>query len=372
VIFGLKRTRLALLQDFDFVIAGGGPAGSAAGISLERSGWRVAIFEAGSFDREKPGETLPPEINPLLRELGVWESFQAQSPVECPGVVSAWGGRVDEVDYTYNPFGTGWHIDRRRFDEMLFDSARRAGAFASPRQRVNFVRENGGWRVERHVQSHAAPPVYARFVIDATGRHGIRIENRPKRIVDDVLLATVIRTSVPAAGKRDLRTWIEAVPSGWWYSACLPAGQIVAMFFTGRETFRRGKDFISRQLEDAPLTRARLQGAVAIGTRAEVVSVSSSCREQIVGDGWLSTGDSASSFDPLSGRGIFKAIRQSIAAAKAAEATLRGDAAALDSYAKTVRNEFDACLSQKAIFYGAHALTVDHPFWKARADGDRR
>ncbi|HEY3841602.1 MAG TPA: NAD(P)/FAD-dependent oxidoreductase [Bryobacteraceae bacterium] len=352
-----------MLQDFDFAIAGGGPAGSTAGMCLARSGWRVAIFEAGSFDREKPGETLPPEINPLLRELGVWESFQAQSPVECPGVVSAWGGRVDEVDYTYDPFGPGWHIDRRRFDEMLFNSASRAGASTYPRQRVNFVRENGGWRVERS----AKPPVFARFVIDATGRNGIRIESNPVRIVDDVLLATILRTSISAAGKRDLRTLIEAAPSGWWYSACLPAGQIVAMFFTGRETFRREEDFIPGQLEHAPLTRARLQGAVAIGARAEVVSVSSSYREQIAGDGWLATGDSASSFDPLSGRGIFKAIRQSIAAAKAAEAALGGDAAALDDYAVTVQNEFDAYRTQRAIFYGAHALRVSHPFWKARA-----
>jgi flavin-dependent dehydrogenase len=71
--------------------------------------------------------------------------------------------------------------------------------------------------------------------------------------------------------------------------------------------------------------------------------------------------------DPLSGRGIFKAIRQSIAAATAADATLRGDAAALDGYETAVRNEFDAYLSQKAMFYAAQAACAGHSFWKARA-----
>src|SRR5262249_50817902 len=161
----------------------------------------------------------------------------------CPGVVSAWGGRVDEVDYAFNPFGPGWHIDRRRFDRMLFDSARQAGAWACSGQRVHFVREARGWRAERS-EGH---PVFAPFAIDATGRNGIRMDGSPGRIVDDILLATVIRISVATPAKRDLRTLIEAGPCGWWYSACLPTSQTVAMFFTGRETFHRGKDFLDEQ-----------------------------------------------------------------------------------------------------------------------------
>jgi flavin-dependent dehydrogenase len=352
-----------LSQRYDVAIVGGGPAGATAGMCLARSGWRVAIFEAGSFDREKAGETLPPETNPLLRELGLWELFRAQAPVECPGVVSAWTGPVDEVDYAFNPFGSGWHIDRLRFDKMLFEAARRGGAQVYSGQRVSFVRDGGDWRAV----STGGPPVIARFLIDATGRGVAQADGNRERIVDDVLVATVVRLSFLKTEKRDLRTLIEATPSGWWYSACLPANRMIAMFFTGRETFRRGDDFLREQLDSAPLTNRRVQRDAAASTSVSVVSASSSCRRQIAGDGWLCTGDSASSFDPLSGRGIFKAIRQSVAAAKAADATLRGDLTAAGGYAAMVRAEFDVYLSQKTRFYGSQVAWADRPFWKARA-----
>jgi 2-polyprenyl-6-methoxyphenol hydroxylase-like FAD-dependent oxidoreductase len=188
-----------------------------------------------------------------------------------------------------------------------------------------------------------------------------------ERIVDDVLVATVVRLSFPNTKKRDLRTLIEATPSGWWYSASLPANRMIAMFFTGRGIFRRGDDFLREQLDSAPLTNRRVQRDASASSSVSVVSASSSCRREIAGDGWLCAGDSASSLDPLSGRGIFNAIRQSAAAARAVDATLRGDLAAPGGYAAMVRGEFDVYLSQKTRFYGSQIVWADHPFWKARA-----
>ena len=53
--------------------------------------------------------------------------------------------------------------------------------------------------------------------------------------------------------------------------------------------------------------------------------VASSCRKTISGEAWLAVGDSASSYDPLSGRGIFKAMRQGTNAAIAVDGFLRGE-----------------------------------------------
>ncbi len=355
--------RTGLLPDFDFVIAGGGPAGAIAGMSLARSGWRVAVFEATGFDQERPGETLPPEINPLLRELGLWSHFQSLSPIECPGVISAWAGQPRETDFLFHPLGPGWHIDRRRFDRMLFHAAESEGALTFPRQRADFSRGGAGWRV----RGSSGLTIQARFAIDATGRNGYRIDGSRERIVDDLLLATIVRISFAGTVTRDLRTLIEAIPSGWWYSACLPRNQMIAMFFTARELYRRSGGFVREQLDLAPLTRARIGQEQILATHTAVVPVSSSCRARIAGDGWLAAGDSASSFDPLSGRGIFKALKQGADAARAADACLRGDGAALDRYADAVRREFDSYLAQKKLFYGDPVMWREYPFWKARA-----
>lgn len=53
----------------DVAIIGGGPAGCAAAISLALSGLRVALLERTSYGPARVGETLPPAVQPLLREL---------------------------------------------------------------------------------------------------------------------------------------------------------------------------------------------------------------------------------------------------------------------------------------------------------------
>src|SRR4051812_31756484 len=114
----------------DFLVAGGGPAGATVGLCLARAGARVAILEATSYDGERFGETVPPEINPVLRELGLWDAFLSLSPAVSPGIVSAWGDAPVEQDFVGNPHGEGWRVNRNVFDAMLLDQARRAGAIA--------------------------------------------------------------------------------------------------------------------------------------------------------------------------------------------------------------------------------------------------
>jgi flavin-dependent dehydrogenase len=336
------------------------------GLRLTRLGWRVLIFEAGRFDRDRPGETLPPEINPVLRELGLWQRFQAMQPIEAPGIISAWSGfQTHESDFAFNAYGAGWHIDRCRFDRMLFDAAQDEGASVFSAERVEFDRETSGWMVRRR----DGTSLFARFAIDATGRNGLRMDESRERTIEDSLIATILRIDFRDTRPRELRTLIEAAPCGWWYSACVPDNGLIAMFFTGRECYRRGNDFVEGQLEAAPMTQSRIAKDGMWNGRTRVVAVSSSLRKQIYGNGCLAAGDSACSFDPLSGRGIFKALRHGAEAAQAVDEALRGNRAACCVYAESVRREFDAYAQQRAAFYAAHSKWEGQPFWQARTRG---
>jgi len=53
--------------DFDFAVAGGGPAGSAAAISLAQRGHSVVLFERETFPRFHIGESLLSTANDALR-----------------------------------------------------------------------------------------------------------------------------------------------------------------------------------------------------------------------------------------------------------------------------------------------------------------
>ncbi|HEY1342798.1 MAG TPA: hypothetical protein VGF59_35085 [Bryobacteraceae bacterium] len=329
-----------MAERYDAAVAGGGPAGAVAALSLARRGWRVCLYDASVFGSDRFGETLPPEINPVLRELNLWDEFLALDPLESPGMLSSWGGVRAEQDFIRNPHGPGWHIDRNCFDEMLRVQAVAAGVDRFPRRAAN---------------------IEARFLVDATGAHGQRVAEDPGREIDDRLLAIVLRAAGAIA---DQRTYIESAPGGWWYSAPLPGSRIVAMFFTDCKMYTREGIVLEEQLADAPLTRGRLLRAEILESRT--VYASSSVRRMIAGDGWLAAGDAASSYDPLSGRGIFKALRHGQNAALAADAYLRGDPRPLADYAAYVRAEFDAYVRERRTFYATERRWRDREFWRAR------
>src|SRR2546430_3262457 len=74
--------------DFDFAVAGGGPAGSSAAISLGRHGHSVVLFERDTFPRFHIGESLLSTANDAFATLGVAERIEAACfPVK-------WGARL--------------------------------------------------------------------------------------------------------------------------------------------------------------------------------------------------------------------------------------------------------------------------------------
>jgi hypothetical protein len=244
---------------------------------------------------------------------------------------------------------------------MLCGQAAAAGAARVRGECQPIARAADRWRVGG---------VEARVLVDAAGRHGLRIDGPCQREFDDRLLALIFRAARPGNLPHDRRMFIEAAPAGWWCSAPLPEGQATAMLFTDCALYRREGIVPEEQLHAAPLTRGQLRDAELCGPRA--VYVSSSCRWRIAGEAWLAAGDSASCYDPLAGRGIFKALRQGGRAAEAVDAYLAGGADALERYAAGVRAEFDAYAPQRRLYYASETRWSGQTFWRGRVYTARR
>jgi flavin-dependent dehydrogenase len=358
----------------DVVVIGGGPAGAAVARGLALRGRDVVLLEATAFDRPRFGETIAPEANPLLRELGVWDEFGKSGALESPGTVSAWGSLVpSETDFLRNVHGSGRHVDRNAFDAMLCRAAAAAGA--DVRLSTRAVRCTRGTDVERttgrglvwHVTTNdgrSDGEIDARFVIDASGRNGIRLGPDDRRLVDDALIAIFVRLAHEDAASTDLRTLVEAVPDGWWYCAPLPSGETVAVFLTDPELYANTGIVLGEQLEHAPLTRARLEAARLAASH--VLNVTSSVRMHPTGDHYAAAGDAAAAYDPLSGYGITKALDDARALAAAVDSALNGDGTSLAAYADRVRRAFDAYTVQRHDYYALEHRWPDRSFWRNR------
>lgn len=75
---------------FDVVVAGGGPAGCAAALTLVRAGRRVLPADAGTGP-PKAGETLVPAGRVVLGDLAVTDRVLGPGHLHCYGTLSAWG-----------------------------------------------------------------------------------------------------------------------------------------------------------------------------------------------------------------------------------------------------------------------------------------
>ena len=150
----------------EVAILGGGAAGSAAALTLLAAGARVCVIESSDFSDARVGETIPPDANALLFELGVHEDFLKQGHLPCYGSHSLWGSaQLGHNDFLTSPHGHGWHLDRARFDRWLLGRAEAAGA----RRIVAEGRAHAGADRVTTLSAGGAG-IDADWFVDATGR----------------------------------------------------------------------------------------------------------------------------------------------------------------------------------------------------------
>ncbi len=250
--------------DLDVLVIGGGPAGSACAIRLARGGARVAIAEASEFSRFRIGETIAPSVRPVLAQLGIEGGDDATGRRHRPALPRRGGSRNRRRRPSMlNPHGRGWRVDRKSFDRMLFEQARKAGAIAFTRCRLvagerranvwtfvlrsptGLVHGRAQWVVAATGRSASAPLAPSRSRLWLDRLFGIAL-------IGDAGERTKVRAPAPAT--------VEAAPAGWWYSVAIPDGRLLTVFFTDADLLPKGKRalgaFLHDQLAYSPLTRA--------------------------------------------------------------------------------------------------------------------
>jgi len=280
----------------DVIIVGSGPAGAASAISCAQRGLNVVIIEEEQFPRYRPGETLHPGMEPLLKELGVAEQIQKAGFLRHKGNWVQW-----ELEKRFVPFGSdeagpwlGYQAWREDFDAILLERAISLGVeVCQPCRALRPIINHN--RVAGVVTSDAE--VCSSFVIDATGRRQWLAQKLKLRInkYSPRLIARFgyVEGECPV---RDDAPSIVVDNKGWTWTA-----RVRPHVYQWTRL-----SFVNEVLEKGWLPE-EFQGLKPLG-KTSGANMTWRMAIQPGGPGYFLVGDAAAVLDPASSHGVLKAI----------------------------------------------------------------
>lgn len=357
-------------ENYDLIVIGAGPGGSAAAITAARSGARVIVLEKGDYGRDKIcGDGLTPRAIKVLDKLG----FDYGDAHRIRGLRMQANGKDRELDWAsdgrFPSYGAVWR--RTELDAALIDAAIGAGAdirynsTAIPLVETTAANHQRciGVEVSRKTSEGVKTSrIYAPMTFLAAGAAGkaarvlgatrlegetyglaIRAYAKSPRHDDDMLEACL--TMSDAQGR--------SVPGyGWMF----PCGDGTVNVGTGALSSMKGFKHLNLN-ELLEIYRKHVQGPWELGEweskpRAWRLPMTVEKRQ---GPGWMAVGDAAGMVNPMNGEGIDYALE---AGTMAAEFFIQNPETAPDQYEIALQNGFDEFLKTGRRF----SLLIGHPW----------
>jgi flavin-dependent dehydrogenase len=318
--------------DFDFAVAGGGPAGSSAAISLGQRGYSVVLFERETFPRFHIGESLLSTANDAFAALGVTKQIENAS------FPQKWGARLFThdgqsgryVDFTCVREVTRpqtYQVCREEFDRILLERAREVGV--NVREACNVITcEFAPDAAILEVASRAdgAPAgVRVRALVDATGRGGLLARRFNLRTEEPRLANIAIYshyTNVPRLGgprPDDIRL-IARNDAGWFWLIPISKELTSVGVVLPKAVYRRlangsAEETLNNTIADTPIV-AELMREARREWPVRVEKDFSYSASAYAGDRWILAGDAGSFLDPVFSTGVSIAMESGIEAAE--------------------------------------------------------
>lgn len=310
------------LDPFDLLIVGAGPAGSFAAERLAQGGVRVALF-----DGRPEGEPKACGGGVTTKALKAW-----------PHLLDAVGRTVDELEM-YSPSGKHLHMkldepfaiySRVAFDSYLRERARAAGAqvvFTKITSR-GIKRTADGWTLRDGNGGEWS----GKMLVGAEGANSAIAKKLAGPLqASDMEVAFGYRAPLPEKG--DAPTVIAFLPGWVGYAWAFPRldhisfgiattqdafehkaldellWQFMFGYYSPREgsrqnIWKRSKDSVTGSLEKDLRASAERYAARIPGLADQTWE-----KRRVCGEGWALLGDAAGFADPVTGEGIYYALR---------------------------------------------------------------
>lgn len=330
-------------HDADVVIVGAGPSGCAAAITLRRRGYRVLMIDRATFPRDKPcGDYCDPGALAALDDLG------CLTPVLHAGASPIGGMRIvaqdgTTIDPRFPAGGQGLLLRRFVLDAELVAAAAAAGSEVADGTPVIDVQIDAG-RV--NVQTRrGSRPLTAAVAIVCDGMHsaivrrlGLLAGMASRRYTLGAYFTGLDGPTSQARGELHLgagRYGGVARFSGGLANVCLALPRDALARRSAEQAFREGLRSFPRLADELSGARRespyRASGPIGFRTN------------RMVAGRVMLAGDAAAQVDPMTGQGIFFALRSGMLAGETAAAALAAGgptAARLDAYRRRRRAAF--------------------------------
>lgn len=375
-------------EDFDVVIIGAGPAGSAMAGYLAMAGIPAMILERETFPREHVGESLVPSSTRVFQDLGFLRKMEEAKFPHKYG--AAWTSAVssrtfnDRVSYK-SDFDVDWtslwpkedgsedlgvdvqfderaqsgvnqpytyHVDRGRMDHLLLDHVCELGASAMQGAKVTdvtFLPDAAGAIVTAR-QGEEDHVFKCKLVVDASGRHTVVGRKKGLMVKDPVFDQYAVHTWFKnldrgSAAKGDF-IYVHFLPTkdSWVWQIPI-TDEITSIGVVSQKRYvmerRVGHDeFFWSFVNERPDLSRRLKAAEQIRP-FKVESDYSYAMRELCGDNFVLVGDAARFVDPIFSTGVSIALNSARFASRDAIAALKSNTPltkqAFATFDKTIR-----------------------------------
>lgn len=378
-------------EKFDVIVVGGGPGGSSLAALTAKRGHRVLVLESEQFPRYQIGESLlPSTVHGICRLTGAADAVEAAAFTRKLGGTFRWGSNPEPWTFSFSvspkvagPTSYAFQVERMRFDQILLENARRAGAEVREKCLVTdvFDEDDRARGVLYTDTTGATRRARARYVVDASG-HKSRIyrsvggTREYSEFFRNLALFGYFEDGkrLPAPTSGNILS--AAFDSGWfWYIPLSPTmtsvGAVVNRDLASKVQGDQEK-VLHALIAECPLIAEYLAGARRItdGEYGKIrVRKDYSYRHTTFWrPGFVLIGDAACFVDPVFSSGVHLATYSALLAARSINSVLEGTVAeeeAFKEFEARYRREFGVFYEFLVSFYEMNVNESSY-FWKAR------
>jgi len=330
-------------NDFDAIVIGGGPAGSAVSTILAEYGHRVIVLEREKFPRYHIGESLIPFTYQPLHRLGMIPKMKSSAFMKkYSGVFISRNGKASEPFYFFSRYDRDtiaqtWQVLRSEFDQMLLDNAREKGARVLEEITVKELLREQGRVVGVRAQKNSGETIEYRapITLDCTGKEAFSAVRNGWRQGDPglnkIAVWTYYQGSKREPGLDEGATTVAYVPEKGWFwhipqhNDMVSVGVVAEGKYLTRDGVREPEHIFKRETEQNAWIKDHLSVGQQVGPYFLISEYTHHARH-CGSHGLLLVGDAFAFLDPVFSSGVMLALKSGVLAGDAVhQAIVAGD-----------------------------------------------